>query len=222
MLLPSRLLDVVQVDEATRVSITMRRRQDAPTAQLQRLLYRQVVAVLCIQHTVGKRLAGPNAEQIPRQPRTVRVNVIQRGALLLSDAGAHGAHGQTHPFVLVDQVRQDFGCSRDADAALVPQFVQAALHAQPGQPVLAVGSATGHGAQQVAVDLNHLLHRLTGDPVSRCGSRVRRNDNTALEPERKCRCAVRNLDGASWIGAVVGRGAEPGRRLVGTDLSTSL
>ncbi len=59
---PAALLDVVQVDEASRVGVAVRRREDAPSAQLQRRLLGQVVVVLCVQHAVRKRLPGPHAE----------------------------------------------------------------------------------------------------------------------------------------------------------------
>ena len=47
-------------------------------------------------------------------------------------------HTQTHALVRVDQVGQDLGRRSDRDAALVPQFVETALHAKVCKPVLAV------------------------------------------------------------------------------------
>lgn len=207
---PALLLDVVEVDETTRVRIAVRGGQDAPAAQLQGVLVRQVVVVLGVEHAVGERLAGADAEQVAGQPRAVRVDVVQRGAFLLGDAGAHGAHGQAHALVLVDEVGEDLGRGGDRDAPLVPQLVQPALHAQPGQPVLAVGGAAGHGAQQLAVDLDDLLDGLRGDPVARRGAGVGRHDDAALEAEGEGRGAVGDLDGALGVGAVVGCGSEPG------------
>lgn len=213
MLDPARLLDMVQVDETTRVRITVRRRQDTPLAQLQRLLVRQIVLVLGIQHTVGKSLTTAHAEQVARQPRAVAVDVVQRGALLLGHAGAHGAHAEALALVAVDEVGQDLAGGGDADAALVAELVQAALHAQPGEPVLAVCGTAGHGSQQHAVDLNHLLDRLRGNPVAGRGSRIRGYDDAALEAKGKCRRSVGNLDGAVGVGAVVCGSAEPSRGL---------
>jgi hypothetical protein len=109
----------------------------------------------------------------------------------------------------------------------VSELVQATLHAQVCEPVLAVltcvnfqshppllavlsyGSATSHGAQQAVVDLNDLLDRLTRYPVSRCGSRVGGYDDAALEAEGKRRGSVGNLDGAVGVGVVVRHCAEP-------------
>lgn len=45
------------------------------------------------------------------------------------------------------------------------------------------GSSSGHRPEQAVVDLDHLLDRLAGNPVPRCGSRVRRDDDTALKSE---------------------------------------
>jgi hypothetical protein len=47
-------------------------------------------------------------------------------------------HAKAHPFVGVDEVGEDFGGCSDGNAALVSEFVEAALHAQVCQPVLTV------------------------------------------------------------------------------------
>lgn len=138
MLDPAILLDMIQINKPPRISVPMRRRQDTPPPQLQRLLLPQIIPILGIQHPVRKRLPGPDAKEIPRQSRAVRIDVVERRTLLRRDAGAHGAHGETHAFVGVDEVGEDLGRGRDGDAALVPEFVQSALHAEVGEPVLAV------------------------------------------------------------------------------------
>lgn len=138
MLNPPILLDMIQINEPPRIRIAMRRRENTPPPQLQRLLLSQIIPILRIQHAVRKRLAGPDAEQIPRQPRAVRVDVVERGPFLRRDAGAHGAHGQAHAFVRVHEVREDLGRRGDGDAAFVAELVQPALHAEVGEPVLAV------------------------------------------------------------------------------------
>lgn len=214
MLDPALFLDVVEVDVTTRVGVAVRRSQDRTAAQLQRVLVRKIVAVLGVQHTVRKRLARAHAEQVTRKASAVAVDVVESGALLLGDARAHGAHAQAHSLVAVDQVGQDLACRGHADAALLAQLVQAALDAQPRQPVLAVGRATGHGSQQHAVDLNHLLDRLRRDPVTSRRSRIRRHDDAALETERQCCRAVGNLDGAVGVRSVVGGSSQPGGRLL--------
>ncbi len=83
--------------------------------------------------------------------------------------------------------------------------MQPALHAQPGQPVLAVGRTAGHGAQEAAVDLDDLLDRLRGDPVALRGPRVCRHHDAALEAEGQRRRAVGDLDRAAGVRVVVGR-----------------
>lgn len=213
MLDPAFLLDMIQVNETTRVRISVRSSQDTSATQLQGVLLAQVVLVLGVEHTVRKRLTGSNTEQVSGEASTVRVDIVQGGALLLGDAGAHGAHRQAHALVLIDQIGEDLGGGGDADAALVPQLVQPALHAQPGQPVLAVGGAAGHRAQQAVVDLDDLLDRLRRDPVAGRRARVRRHDDAALEPEGQRRRAVGDLDRAVGVRAVVGCCTQPGRGL---------
>jgi hypothetical protein len=54
--------------------------------------------------------------------------LLERRAFGGSDTCAHGAHGETHAFVGVDEVGEDFGGGCDGDAALVAEFVESALH----------------------------------------------------------------------------------------------
>jgi len=115
----------------------------------------------------------------------------------------------------------------------VPELVEATLHAQICEPVLAVlsnvnthdslsfflplwyivvytySSATSHGSQQAVVDLNDLLDRLTRYPVSGRSSRIRGYDDAAFEAEGEGCGAVGNLDGAVGVGVVVRHCAEP-------------
>lgn len=129
MLNPPRLLDMVQINKATRIRIPMRRRQYTPPPQLQRLLLAQIIMVLRIQHAIRECLPGTHAEQVPCQPRAVAVNVVQCRSFLGRHTGAHGAHAETHALVGVDEVGEDLGGGGDGDAAFVAEFVEAALHA---------------------------------------------------------------------------------------------
>lgn len=74
-------------------------------------------------------------------------------------------------------------------------------------------STTSHGTQQAVVDLDDFLHRLTCDPVACCRSRIRGDDNTALETKSECSRPVCNLDRAVGIGVIVCRCSKPSRRL---------
>jgi hypothetical protein len=93
MLDPAILLDVVQVDEATRVRVTMGGGQDTPSAELKRVLVREIELVFCIEHTVGERLARADAEEVARETRAVAVDVVERRAFLGGNAGTHGPLG---------------------------------------------------------------------------------------------------------------------------------
>lgn len=199
MLDPALLLDVVEVDVTTGVGVTVGGGENAALAQLEGVLDGQVVAVLGVEHTVGKGLTGADTEEVTGETGAVAVDVVQGGALLGGDAGAHGAHAEAHVLVAVDEVGEDLAGGGDADAALVAELVEAALHAEPCEPVLAVGGTTGHGAEQDAVDLNHLLDGLRGDPVAGRGSRIGSHDDAALEAEGERRRTVGDLDGAVGV-----------------------
>lgn len=209
MLDPSFLPNVVQVDETTGVGVSVCCGKDTTTTQLQCIVNAEIVVVLRIQHTVGKSLTTAYTEQVASQARAVTVNIVQRWALLGSDTGAHGTHAQSHVLVAVDKVRKNLASGGDTDAALVAEFVKAALHAQPREPVLAIGSTTSHRAQEHRVNLDDLLDGLRSDPVTGCGTRIGRDDDSALETEGEGGSSVSDLDRAVGVGTVVSRGAEP-------------
>ena len=123
MLHPALLLHMIQINITTRKRIPMRRRQDTPPPQLQCLVRIQIIPILGIQHTIGKRLPTAHAEQVPSQPRAIAIDIVQCGPLLRRDAGAHGAHAEPVAFVAVDEVREDLGGGGDGDAALVSELV---------------------------------------------------------------------------------------------------
>lgn len=99
----------------------------------------------------------------------------------LIPATDHGAHAQTHSFVLVHHVSQQLGGSRYRNALFVAQLVDAALPRQKALPETAVGGSTCHGAQQVRVDLDDLLHCLRRNIRTSCCSGVHRYDDTVLK-----------------------------------------
>jgi hypothetical protein len=206
---PALLLDVVEVDETTRVGISVGSSQNTSLAELQGLLDGQFVFVLGVQDTVGKGLTGTNTEEVTGETCAVTVDIVESRALLWGDTSAHGTHAQAHSLVAVDKVREDLAGSGDADAALVSELVKTALHAEPGEPVLAVGSTTGHGAEEDAVDLDDLLDGLGGDPVAGSGSRIGSDNDAALEAEGERGGSVGDLDGAVGVGAVIGGSAKP-------------
>lgn len=152
------LLDMIQIHRITRERIPMPRRINTPPPQLLRLLIRQIPMIPLIQHAIRKRASTPHTKQIALQPRPVTIDVKDRRARLVP-AADHGTHGEPHAFVRVDEVGEELGGGGDGDAFFVAEFVQATVHAEVGFPVLAVGGTTGHGAQEVGVDLDDLLHR---------------------------------------------------------------
>lgn len=72
----------------------------------------------------------------------------------------HGSHAESHALVLVHHVGQQLGGRRHRDAFLVAKLVDATLTSEQTFPEATVGCTSSHGAQQVGVDLNNLLHSL--------------------------------------------------------------
>jgi hypothetical protein len=64
MLDPSVLLDVVQVDEATRVGVAVGGGQNTPSPELQGLVVLHLVLVRCIEHAVCEGLTGADTEEV--------------------------------------------------------------------------------------------------------------------------------------------------------------
>ena len=99
----------------------------------------------------------------------------------LVPATHHGAHAEPHALVLVHHVGQQLGRGRHGDALLVAELIDATLAGQQALPEAAVGRSSGHGAQQVGVDLDHLLDRLGGDVGARGGPGVHGDDDAMVE-----------------------------------------
>lgn len=68
---PALLLDVVEVDETTRVCVTVHGGQNGTSAEGQSLLLAQIVPVVGVQHTVGECLTGADTEQVAGQAGAV-------------------------------------------------------------------------------------------------------------------------------------------------------
>jgi hypothetical protein len=129
MLDPSILLHMIQVDETTRIRISVCRSQDTSASERQCLFFCQIVVILSIQDTVSKCLSRSNTEEVAGQTGPIGIDVVKSGPLFFCDAGAHGAHGESHAFVGIDEVGEDLGSGGNGDSALVTEFVEAALHA---------------------------------------------------------------------------------------------
>lgn len=99
----------------------------------------------------------------------------------LVPATHHGSHAEPHALVLVHHVSEQLGRRCHRDALLVSELIDSALAGQQALPEAAVSGSSGHGTQQVGVDLDHLLHRLRGNVGARRGPRVHRYYNTMLE-----------------------------------------
>mmetsp|Transcript_2683 Transcript_2683/g.4499 ORF Transcript_2683/g.4499 Transcript_2683/m.4499 type:complete len:234 (+) Transcript_2683:148-849(+) len=154
---PPCFLHMVQVVDGAGHGVAVRGVVDGLLAQLDGLLHGHVPAVLAIQHAI--RVGGPGAhgEQVVGQPRAVVVHVVQLRARVVP-ARDHRAHAQAVPAVGVHCVRKQFARSCNGDALLVSKFVQPALHAKISLPETAVSCTSSHGAKQVRIDLDHLLH----------------------------------------------------------------
>jgi len=96
---PAVLFDVVQVDETTGESISVRSSQNTSASQRQRLLLGQIVSVFSVQHTVCECLTRSNTEEIAAETGSIRVDVVESWTFLLCDTSAHRTHRQTHSLV---------------------------------------------------------------------------------------------------------------------------
>lgn len=118
----------------------------------------------------------------------------------LIPAADHGTHAEAHSFVRVNQIAEVLASGGDGNTLLVPELVETALNTKVCFPVLAVGSTTSHGTEEVWVDLNHLLDGARGNVGAGGCSRVDSYDNATLEAEGKRCGTVLDLDLGSRVG----------------------
>ena len=123
MLHPSFFFDVVEIDEATRVGVSMCGSEDASSSKLKSLFNLQVVAVLRVEHSISKCLTRSDTKEVSSKPSAIRVDVVQRWAFLCSNSSDHCSHRQAHTFVGIDQVRKNLRSCGDGYAAFVSEFV---------------------------------------------------------------------------------------------------
>merc|ERR1719186_2354105 len=183
--LKSSRLHVVNPHYSTRSCIPVGGVVDGPPAQVIGFLVSQVIPVASIQHSIGKNRARPNTEQIATSPLSITVHIVQSWPSLVIPSHHH-AHRQTHPLIVVSHIGQQLAGGRHADPLPVTQLIQPALLRQPPLPVGAVRRPTGHGAQQVSVDLNDLLDTARPDihPPSSPAVHGQQHATLVLEPKR--------------------------------------
>ena len=66
---------------AARVRVAVRRREDRPPRELERVRRLHVIRVARIEHAVGKRGAGANREEGAGQALAVRVDVVHSASV---------------------------------------------------------------------------------------------------------------------------------------------
>ncbi|KAJ8577691.1 hypothetical protein ON010_g1522 [Phytophthora cinnamomi] len=156
-------LEDVDVADAAAVGVAVRGVVDGALAELDGLVVRQVPAPVGVQHAVGVRGAGADAELghvlAGRDARALVVHVVEHG---LAVVVAHHHHAQRHAvaLVVVARVGDELRGGAHRDAVAVAQLVHAALHGQVALPELAVGGAAGQRGQDVLVDGVHLLQNV--------------------------------------------------------------
>mmetsp|Transcript_27186 Transcript_27186/g.108849 ORF Transcript_27186/g.108849 Transcript_27186/m.108849 type:complete len:275 (-) Transcript_27186:198-1022(-) len=199
--LPAVLGDEVEVVEAAREGVAVRRAGDGAAAEVDGLLDGEVGAQVRVDDAVRVRRARADAEHVALEPRPIIVDVVQLRALGVP-AADHRAHRQTLPAVLVHRVGQQLGRVRDRDALLVPELVHAALEAEIALPKRTVGRTARHRPEQERVDLDDLLDRLARDVVPLRRPRVDRDDDASVELEGERSRALGELDELVRVGAV--------------------
>lgn len=73
---------MVQVDETTRVRVTVHGSKDTSAAELEGLLLSQVIVVVGVKHTICEGLTGSDTEQVPGESGAVGVDVVESGSFL--------------------------------------------------------------------------------------------------------------------------------------------
>ena len=96
---PAVFLHMIQVDETTRVSISVCGSKNASASQRKCLLRRQIIVVFGIQYTIGKGLTRTNAEQVAAESCAVGVDVVESRTFLLRNTSTHRTHRQAHSLV---------------------------------------------------------------------------------------------------------------------------
>ena len=184
---------MVHGDGSAREGVAERGVIDGSATELARLLHGHVPPIPLVQHAVREERSRPHAESLALESSAVAVHVVQPRTVEVPPRH-HGAHGEALAAVAVQGVGQELGRAAHGDALAVLELVEAALDAEVALPELAVRGAAGHGAEEVGVDLDHLLHRLRGDVGALRRARVHRDDHAVLEDETEGGGAVVGLD----------------------------
>mmetsp|Transcript_26298 Transcript_26298/g.70141 ORF Transcript_26298/g.70141 Transcript_26298/m.70141 type:complete len:267 (-) Transcript_26298:50-850(-) len=198
---PAGLLHVVDVADTAGVRVAVSGVVDGALAQVDGLVDGQVGAVVRVEDAIRVGRARADREEVAMEARRVVVAVVELRAGLVP-AGDHGAHAETVAAVLVHGVGEQLGRRRHADALLVPQLVQPALHAQVPLPVGTVRRAASHGAEQVRVDLDDLLDGLRRNVGAHRRARVHGDDDALVEFEGEGGGALGELHSLLRVGAV--------------------
>lgn len=107
---PSGGLNVVDTNDTTRIRIPMGRMIDGTSAQLLRLLIRQIPLVTGVQNTERVHRSTADGEQLALGARSLRVDVVETGTAFVVSS-QHHAHAQAGAFVLVSNVGHNLGGS---------------------------------------------------------------------------------------------------------------
>mmetsp|Transcript_3629 Transcript_3629/g.10457 ORF Transcript_3629/g.10457 Transcript_3629/m.10457 type:complete len:254 (+) Transcript_3629:286-1047(+) len=162
---------------------------DCAAAKLNGLIIGEIPFVPIVKDTVGVQAARANRENFARCALSIAVYVIEARALRVPP-GNHCPHRQAHPAVRKHVVGQQLRGGAHADAPLIVELKQAALHAEVALPEGAVSSASGHRAEKEWVDFDHLLYCLRRDIGSHGSPGINSNDHSALKDEPQGRRSV--------------------------------
>ena len=156
---PARLLDEVNVDDTSGVSITMDGMVNRAATQFNGFLLGQVPLVTSIENSVSESRSRTDGEDVAFNTSSIVVDVVKMRSRLIP-ASNHGTHGQTASTVGVDDVGKDLGGGSNRDTLSVTQLKEAAAASQFALPERAISSSSSHSSEQVGVDLNDLLYGL--------------------------------------------------------------
>mmetsp|Transcript_19225 Transcript_19225/g.52821 ORF Transcript_19225/g.52821 Transcript_19225/m.52821 type:complete len:273 (-) Transcript_19225:77-895(-) len=196
---------MVQIIDTTRSSITVSGMVNGSLTQINGFFHRQIFAVAIVQHTIGVGGTTANRKILALQTRTVIIHIVQLWTRFIPTRH-HGTHGQTVPAVRGHDIGQQFGSGRHRNATSIAKFVQSTFLTQVTFPKGAIGGATGHGAQQKGVDFNHLLDRSRRNIAAHGGTRIDRDDNSAIEFKGQRGCSLGEFYGLFGVAVTANRG----------------
>lgn len=123
LLHPSLRSDVIHIDRASRVCVSVRRMIDCSLSELHRVMHRQIVFESSVEHSVRVGRSRSNGESLSLQSCSIIIVIEQLWSMSLIPSSDHRADGQAATAVLIENVSQNLRSRCDADALAFTKLV---------------------------------------------------------------------------------------------------